>query len=75
MRNQRSRTGSESKILRQEHVRELRVVEELWIRLVATIPISNPAKGLEVISMSVSANPFPNSLKEWPNSLILKRKM
>jgi hypothetical protein len=25
------------------------VVEELWIRLVATIPMSNPAKGLEVI--------------------------
>jgi len=25
------------------------VVEELWIRLVDTIPISNPAKGLEVI--------------------------
>jgi hypothetical protein len=42
------------------------VVEELWIMLVASIPINSPTIGLEVVSMRVSANPFPIILKEAP---------
>jgi hypothetical protein len=40
------------------------VVDELCIRLVATIPIINPANGFDVIWINDSAKPLPNSLKE-----------
>lgn len=49
------------------------VVDELWIKLVATIPIIKPEKGFDVIVINVSANPCPKDLKEWPRSLILNR--
>jgi hypothetical protein len=49
------------------------VVEELWIKLVATIPINNPANGLSVIVIIVRAKSPPNNLKECPSNLIPRR--
>lgn len=40
------------------------VVEELWMMLVVNIPMSSPTIGWDVVSIKVSANPFPMSLKE-----------
>jgi hypothetical protein len=49
------------------------VVEELWTRLVAKIPINKPTKGLEVVLMRLSAKPSPKHLKATPIRPMLTR--
>jgi len=50
------------------------VEEEDWMIEVARIPMNRPTKGLVVVAIRVSANPFPNILREVPISSRLKRK-
>ncbi len=40
------------------------VVEELWTRLVARMPMSKPMNGLEVVVSNCSAKPPPNDLND-----------
>jgi hypothetical protein len=49
------------------------VVEEDWIREVARIPMNKPTNGLVVVSIRVSARPFPNILRDVPINSKLKR--
>ena len=49
------------------------VVDELWTRLVARMPMKRPTKGLEVVVRSCSANPRPKNLKESPISVMLTK--
>ena len=46
------------------------VVPELWIKLVARIPMNNPTKGLDVVVIRRSAKPLPKPVKAWPIRLI-----
>jgi hypothetical protein len=50
------------------------VVEELWIRLVASIPMNKPTKGLEVVFIRFSAKPLPKPLNAEPIRPMLTRK-
>jgi hypothetical protein len=50
------------------------VVDELWIILVARMPMRSPTRGLDVVLMRVSAKPFPIILKEDPMSWIERIK-
>tara|TARA_B100000315_G_C14587041_1_gene593576 strand:+ start:963 stop:1157 length:195 start_codon:yes stop_codon:yes gene_type:complete len=50
------------------------VVDELWTRLVARIPIKRPIKGLEVVLIRPSAKSLPKPLKAEPIKPILTKK-
>src|SRR3990172_2363011 len=47
------------------------VVDELWITLVETMPKNRPRNGLAVVVRSLSVNPLPNNLNEWPRRFML----
>ena len=49
------------------------VVDELWTKLVAKIPINKPTKGLEVVRSKFSAKPLPKPLKAAPIRPILTK--
>jgi len=49
------------------------VVPELWIRLVARIPMNRPTKGLEVVVIRRWAKPSPKPLKAWLIKLMLTK--
>ena len=47
---------------------------ELWIMLVANMPINRPTNGLDVVLIKFSANPLPNPLKATPIRPTLTKK-
>ena len=49
------------------------VVPELWIILVAKMPMNKPTKGLEVVVIRRWANPSPKPWKVWLIRLILTK--
>jgi hypothetical protein len=49
------------------------VDEDDWIMEVERIPMNNPTMGLVVVSINVSAKPFPNILREVPINSKLNR--